>query len=220
MTSSSFTTKVTKLFSTLKYQGLKLPIRNGHKICGHLRLITYDILNNDKEITLLLRWRVKHQKWFPSQFKVTFARTKRWTKEQLLDKEDRILFFIESNENPIKQIGHLGLNRFNYKDHSCQIDNVIRGTAYTKGMMTYALQTLIDFSFKNIGIKYLTLTTFAHNQPAIALYRRCGFKTSKKIPLEKEAKKGEIVWIPKKSKGPAERFNLEMILKTHQRKKI
>lgn len=182
---------VVSLFKKIKNSRLTIPIRNKGKTVAALRLITKDILDNDKEIKLLAKWRSKNQYWFPNQFKVTFEGTKKWAKEQLIEKDDRILFFITKDS---QFIGHIGLNRFDFNKSTCQIDNVIRGKSTDKGMMTYALKTLIDFAFAKLKIVYLTLTTFADNERALKLYQRCGFKTIKKIPRKDK------------------RFDLEMIL--------
>lgn len=201
MKTNAYSKFIVELFNSLKNKTdpdssfYKIPVAFNQKTIGQLRLITNDILKNDREISLLARWRKRNQRWFPTQFEVTFEGTKKWAKNQLIEKQDRILFFIESGRTNSILIGHLGLNRFDYKNRSCQIDNVIRGKTVMKGIMTHALKTLINFSFNILGVRYLTLTTFADNDRAIALYKSCGFKTLKTIPQEDK------------------RFNLEMILR-------
>lgn len=195
MRKNEFQLHIINLFKKLKNRVFKINIVNKNKNIAYLRSITNDILDNEKEIRLIANWRNKNQYWFPTQFTVTFTGTKKWLKEQLIEKEDRILFFVEPTKLPINVVGHLGLNRFNYKNRSCQIDNVIRGKSIQKGIMTYALQTLICFSFEELNLKYLTLATFADNVKAIALYKRCVFQMNKKSPSEQPG-----------------RFNLEMIL--------
>ena len=173
----------------------RIPIIDKNKSIAWLRLITKDILKNDREIRLLAKWRNRNQHWFPTQFKVTFAGTKKWAREQLIEKDDRILFFIETDQRKPSVIGHIGLNRFDYENFSCQIDNVIRGKPIMKGIMTRALKSLTDYAFSKLKVRYLTLTTFTDNKPAIALYKRCGFKNRKITRFEDN------------------RFNLEMILR-------
>ena len=41
----------------------------------------------------------------------------------VIDTEDRLLFLITSNG---VTIGHIGLYRFDYRAHSCELDNVLR----------------------------------------------------------------------------------------------
>ena len=61
--------------------------------------------------------------WFPKQFNVTIEGTKRWLEKGVIDTEDRLLFLITSNG---VTIGHIGLYRFDYRAHSCELDNVLR----------------------------------------------------------------------------------------------
>lgn len=222
MRKKNFRNHIINLFKKLKnkkdYRGtyFRISLVNNDKLIGYLRLISKDILKNDSEIKVLAKWRKKNQKWFPSQFNVTYKGTKKWAQEQLFEKEDRILFFVETARK--KPLGHMGLFRFDWKKNSCQIDNVVRGEATNPGIMTTALKTLINWSFTQLHLKSLKLITFANNSRAIALYERCGFRQYKKIPLKKSVKKGEVYWIQSKKKSAAKRFNLVMILQKYQSK--
>jgi len=48
------------------------------------------------------------------------------SKEQLLDKKDRILYFLFAGKNK-KPFGHIGLYRIDYEKKSVELDNIIRG---------------------------------------------------------------------------------------------
>lgn len=167
---------------------------NGKKI--KMYVITKELLYQDDIIKLLSNWRDKSNKWFPAQFRVTFEGTKKWAKEQLLEKNDRILFFLqlEGNTTPF---GHVGLYRFDYKKKSCEIDNVIRGNdnEMTKGGMTVGLQMLINWTKQNLGIKSLYLKVVSDNKKAISLYQRVGFKEVGRVPLEKKINNDVVNWI-------------------------
>ncbi len=196
----------------LKTTGQKISIHHKSEIVGWLRPITKNILTNIEEIHLLAKWRKENQRFFPSQFRVTLKGTKKWAEQELINKKNRILFFIEINNEKAEIIGHMGLNRFDSEKKTGQIDNVVRGKKKYKGIMTQALQTLIEWSFSELSLKHLTLITFADNNRAIALYKRCGFKNKKLIPVDQIKKGVELYWCPIKNKKQAKRYEREMIL--------
>lgn len=195
--SSAFYREITTSFHKLKLnQPCRLspiiPIQKDALIVGYLRIVSKVSLKDPREIRLLAAWRRKYARWFPSQFRVTFKGTRKWVQEQLLEKEDRILFMIEDlNKLPI---GHIGLYRFNFDERFCEIDNVIRGRKYLPGIMTAALNTLCAWGFSELKLKSMYLRVFADNEKAVTFYRRGGFTKVEKIPLKKIVTKGAIVW--------------------------
>lgn len=177
-----------------------------------LRVVTRSVLTDNHFIKFLNDWRKKNQEWFPSQFPVSVPRTKRWAKEQVLEKPDRILFFIENKLNG-KPIGHMGLYRFDYQNGSLEIDNVIRGVddKDSKGVMTEALSALISWTNTYIKPKKLLLSVFLDNKKAVSLYERVGFTEQMKIPLAKTTRGGITYW--EETNRIPTRYNLKMILK-------
>lgn len=188
------------------------PIYSDKDFVGYLRAITKSSLGNLDEIKKLAVWRKKYEKWFPAQFKVTVGGTRVWLKERLLNTKDRFLFMIESPSG--QPIGHVGFFRFDFKNRACEIDNVIRGESDSPGIMTYSLNALINFAKNILGVKDLYLEVFQDNKKAIALYKRCGFKEIKRVPLKKVVGKDRISWIEVKGlkKNNAERYNSYMKL--------
>lgn len=172
---------------------------NGKKIKTFV--ITEKIVAKKKSIELLAKWRKKSNVWFPAQFKVTYAGTKKWAKEQLLEKEDRILFFLQASGQS-EPFGHIGLYRFNFKEKSCEIDNVIRGsqTKGTRGGITVALKLLIDWTLKYLHVKKIFLRVFSDNEKAIALYTRLGFCEVDRVPLYKKVENGIVSWVEEHGK--------------------
>lgn len=190
------------------------PIKNKKGEKAQLRAITINDLYNDPFIKLLAQWRDQAQNFFPSQFTVTFDGTKLWLENQVIKNFDRILFLVSSARNNTP-VGHLGLYRFNWKEKSCEIDNVIRGRDdLLPGIMTPATMQVGTWARKTLGIKILYLRVLADNQRAISLYERCGYKGIKKIPLKKEVKEGMVQWIEDPDLKKAERYFLQMRLKS------
>lgn len=190
-----------------------LIVRNANSdIIGYLEAITTRDAKDKAIIRDLKVWREKNQQAFPSQFKVTLKGTRLWFQTQLMDKKDRILFFVKDLDG--NRVGHIGLYRFDYKKHACEIDNVIRGSNSSPGIMTMALTTLINWTKNELKTNNISLTVFSDNPRAIKLYRRCGFKDYKIIPLEKKVSGSVISWEENDQIDPkkAERSYLKMIL--------
>jgi RimJ/RimL family protein N-acetyltransferase len=162
-----------------------------------------------KSISLLTDWRKKNDWWFPSQFKVTYEGTKRWLTSQLLEKKGRVLFFIVDEKR--NKIGHLGLYSFDFKHNSCEIDNVIRGEESAPGVMTHALNKLMQWTYDVLKIKSMYLRVFSDNERAIKLYRRCNFVDDDLISLTKEVRDDGTYWIEDSNmKAKPERSFLKM----------
>lgn len=190
-----------------------LLVRNAKgDIVGCLEAITKRDAKDKAVIRDLKAWRQKNQQAFPSQFNVTLKGTRIWFQTQLMDKKDRILFFVKDLDG--NRVGHLGLYRFDYEQKACEIDNVIRGKSNAPGIMTDALNTLILWTTKELEVKKLYLSVFSDNPQAINLYRRCGFSDYKLIPLEKKVNGKVINWEENSQIDPkkAERSYLKMIL--------
>lgn len=187
----------------------KTPIFQNGKNIAYLRAVTKESARNSQEIKHLAKWRRASQRWFPSQFRVTVKGTQNWATEQLINKEDRILFMID--DLSYRSIGHVGLYRFNWQKKTCEIDNIVRGERSMPGIMTEAIQTLCMWGKKELGVRGYTLSCFADNEKAIALYKRCGFKEDERIPLVKIQKKAAVIWeeLPDTTKK-AQRYLLHM----------
>ena len=213
--SGEFRRKILSLFKKIKSSGRAsqlIPIYEKNRVVAQLRLITSDFTN--EEVKLLAEWREASAEWFPSQFKVTKKGTRKWLKEKVINAKDRILFWVQDLEGLF--IGHMGLYRFDFKNRSCEIDNVVRGRQNViSGIMTLGLKALLNWTFSTLGIRAIYLRVFSDNEKAIALYQRCGFKEVRKIPLKRVIKGDTIRWveISNKSKEKIERYFSQMYLR-------
>lgn len=217
---NTFKKKIEKIFYDLKRNRktiappeIEATLSNGRTI--RLFVITEELLKRSSTIAFLASWRKKSNRWFPSQFQVTLAGTKKWAKEQLLDKSDRILFFFQA-QNDAKPFGHAGFYRFDFENKSCELDNIIRGriSLKTKGGMTRGLEVLTKWGFEYLGLQKLDLRVFADNNRAVALYKRLGFREIEKIPLLRRKEKKSISWVEAKdhNEKQAKRFFVKMSL--------
>ena len=173
-----------------KYQNWKLPIHISEKQVGWLIPITREnLLDNEKNFEIvnsLAQWRVENSQWFDI-FPVTFEGTKKWLKDQVVDKRDRLLFLIEDMKGVL--VGHMGLYRG-------EADNFIRGRKdILHGGMTAALTTMLDWAKNDLGLDELYLRVFSENTKAKKLYSRCGFSEVRDIPLKKTVNEEAIRWV-------------------------
>lgn len=214
--SGEFRRKILSFFKKIKSSGganqLIIPIYKKNRVMAQLRLITSDFTR--EEIKLLAEWRKASAEWFPSKFKVTKKGTKKWLKEKVINAEDRILFWVQDLKGLL--IGHMGLYRFDFKNRSCEIDNVVRGRQNVMpGIMGLGLKSLLNWTFSTLGVRTVCLRVFSDNKKAIALYHHCGFKEVRKIPLKQITKRDIAQWveISNKPKEKIERYFSQMCLR-------
>jgi len=136
-----------------------------------------------ENIQLLTKWRKKHLYSFGSKFEPSEDRTKKWLKEQIIEKPDRILFLIIYNN---KKIGHIGLCNFNRSSNSGEIDNVLRGRKIGPyNIMEIALRSILRLGFEYFELSKIWLKVFSDNYKAINLYERSGLLTIKSSPIKR-----------------------------------
>ena len=140
-------------------------------------------LKSNKIIHKLTKWRNQNSFAFIDKKKVTFKSTKTWLKKRLLENEKKILFLIVSKSKD--EIGHLGLDNFDEKDNSIEIDNVIKGiNDKKKNISSKCLITIMKWSQKNFMIKKFKLKVLASNLRAIKFYYKNNFEIKKIIRLK------------------------------------
>jgi RimJ/RimL family protein N-acetyltransferase len=139
---------------------------------------------SEENIKLLTEWRNKFWDAFPEKFMATFSGTMKWLEKQVYEKDDRILFLIILNG---EKIGHIGTYRYNFKENSAEIDNVVRAIRKNHpGLMEKVTKFLINWMLQELQLTKIQLKVFSDNFKAINLYERCGMKTIGVIPLKKE----------------------------------
>jgi len=170
-------------------------LNDERKKIGTLKPVLDDrIEDNSKIIEFITKWREYYKENFLTQFKVTEERTKNWLKNQVIKKDNRILFMVKTIEEELA--GHLGVIFFEKGDFVCELDNVVKALdCKTPGIMTYAVKTLTDWLFNFLGMEKIFLRVFSDNLKAQALYLRCGFSKVKEIGLKKEIQEDSIRYV-------------------------
>ncbi len=182
---------------------------NQGKHIGWLSPLTLSDKEDKQIIQLLATWRKENIFAFSGQFIVTFEGTKKWLQKALLHNPTRILFFVETLKH--ERIGHIGLYSFNFRNNSCEIDNVVRGVKdLSKGIMTHALQSLIQWTQCSLQPNHIFLRVFHDNKRAIVFYKRSGFIEYERIPLEKKQYKHEARWEENSKLQQAEKYFIKM----------
>ncbi len=216
-----FKKKVVSIFKKLKFESddtkgnLMIPIFDeNHKHIGNLKTISIKDVTDDDLVRFLADWRAANNIWFNAQFKVTFEGTKKWAKEQLIDREDRILFWIQTISG--ERIGHIGLSSFNFKENSCEMDNLIRGKETPiSNIVLLAYNALKIWAFTVLKVSGIYARLFADNNAAKFINLSGGLKEIYKIPAKKVIENGILEWkeLPRDTNEKADRFVSVMYLK-------
>jgi len=193
-----FREKVVAQFHAMKFEFVKRPHKltiptywQGHVI-GRLCPIHADF--SSENVHLLAKWRSQNREAFFTWFLPTEQDTEKWLKEQILLRDDRILFFVETLEQV--PFGHIGITNFDFLSRSCEIDNVLCGRAgLIKGGMSAALQALMDWVFSDLSVKRMYVRVFYDNQRALDFYTRNGFQIVKRVLTQRVEEGSVIRWV-------------------------
>lgn len=182
--------QVYTLFNKYKYEDnsdshLDIQVKDKKgKIVGSLTPCqAKEVMDTTHLIPLLSKWRAENNFAFSNQPKVTNEGTMIWYDKYLINVKDRILFIIKSLDG--RPVGHLGLWTFDYENKNCELDNLIGGERISPGLMAFASQELIRWTYKNIGVNRLFGRILKENTTAIKFWELMGFSVIREIPLAK-----------------------------------
>ena len=153
-------------------------------------LMTADCGNNKYLMKTIGIWRKQNESAFVNQFPFSVEGTTKWFKEYVINMPDRLLFLINVKG---EYIGHLGLYRFNFARHTCEIDNIVRGRAKYPGLMGSAVFCMMEWGKDNLDLRRYTLKVLSDNDRAIRFYTRLWFKEHSRIPCEGAPEKQYVV---------------------------
>lgn len=172
-----------------------IPIYNIDELVGFLIPVTFFYKETNPEyISLFSKWRRDNPEGFATIFDINDKRTEFWLDNILLNREDRILFVINTLKG--EHIGHLGYSSFNFEERNCEIDNVVRGVkGVQKGIMSCAMNTLIRWGKSRLSLEDIYLRVLSDNPHAIRFYEKNGFFKQFEIPLYKTTQNDEVRWI-------------------------
>jgi RimJ/RimL family protein N-acetyltransferase len=153
------------------------------------------------DLELLSEWRNRHVKSFLTEFVATPARTAAWLSGPVHENDGKILFMVEALDGA--RLGHIGLAFIDWRSGYGEADAIVSGGAAPPGLMKLALQTTLQWARDQLGLTSLGVRVRSDN-PAVAFYRKVGFRETKRVPLVSETQADGVVWTEDPALGGAE----------------
>jgi hypothetical protein len=146
-------------------------------------------------IETLTRWRDQHQEVFPTRFPVSVERTAAWLREQVLEVEDRILFFVHDRYGRI--VGHMGLAQALNDDRSIKPDNIVRGVSgIPPSLMIAAFVAELKWGARTLRPRVFRAVVLRDNRGTITIGKRIGFVEVGTIPLRRHEEDDHVILRP------------------------
>ena len=92
-----------------------------------------------------------------------------------LDKNEGISWCICLKENPAKHIGNIGLWRIEKENYRAEIGYMLEPSLQGKGLMFEALQKVVEYGFKDMGLHSIEGQIDPRNIASSALLKKAGF---------------------------------------------
>jgi RimJ/RimL family protein N-acetyltransferase len=137
----------------------------------------------DKELIELLKWfhDIEVVKYFSFAKKALNLKNKKELKTFCYPVKDAQYFTVHKNK---RFIGYTLL--VNFKNTACEIGITLAKDCWGKGYGHEAIMLTIEHAFNELKIKRIHLTTSEYNKRAIKLYKKIGFKITKKIQKDRD----------------------------------
>ena len=171
-----------KNFREVQLRSIEIP-GVGEKVDGYLIPIGNFFAENQDLVEKMSTWRQTHQYAYPSRFQVTETGTKTWLKNAVIENKNRLLFIVQDKNGQF--IGHIGILRLD--EQRCEIDNVLRGSDSTPGLISAALTEIEKFAYEELGLQILELRVLASNEHAIKFYLKNDYQELRRIGLANRA---------------------------------
>jgi RimJ/RimL family protein N-acetyltransferase len=167
-----------------------IPVHNIEKIqIGKLVPVGDWILEDKNKVELISTWRQKTMRMFLTQFESSYESTLKYLKNLAIAQESRILFLIYDATE--KLIGHIGIAEVD--GNRGELDNLMRGQeGGDSRLIFFAEIALLNWSFKNLGIKHSEVLVLSYNWMAISLHEEVGFTFVSNSRLKKYEKDAVI----------------------------
>ena len=142
--------------------------------CGVVRL--RPLTRDDLPLTLAWRNHDGIRKWFFRDNKLTMLQHTGWF-ESYLERDNDFVFVIEETAELRRPVGQVALYQIDWVARRAEYGRLIIGdqAARGRGIAQQATRLLLDYGVQTLGLDEIYLEVFAHNVPALAVYRSCGF---------------------------------------------
>lgn len=157
------------------------------------------------DVQCLTDWRNRFLSAFLTEFQSTIERTALWLSEVVGPNPGKILFMVEVPGSP--PFAYMGLDKIDWERGYGEADAIVRGGEAPKGIMTTALQTLLDWATHTLGLPHLSVRVRSNNT-ALQFYEKCGFVETHRIPLRRVDEPGMIRYVEDASARESHGFSL------------
>ena len=166
------------------------PITNANVV---LRLI------GQSDLATTRAWRNQDdiRKWFLTSSVISPEQHETWF-AQYRDRDDDFVFIIEETETLRRPIGQVSIYGIDWPRRSAKFGRLMIGDpqARGRGLARRAVETLIEYSERDLGLDELHLEVLTGNAPAIGLYESCGFvrrdEVDGEIRMTRAARSGRL----------------------------
>jgi RimJ/RimL family protein N-acetyltransferase len=160
------------------------------------RLVPITAANCDDPVIAekLTDWRREFRTAFFTQFEPTVDRTRAWIRSELVERNDRVWFMIETTSGEF--IGHCGLTNIK-AGREADADGIVRGVlAHPRNFMFLGMQALLGWCFDTLGTGLVRVLVFKGNVRSVNLFARLGFELVREIALRRDDTEGMTIYVP------------------------
>ena len=166
------------------------------------------LIDESKEtITLLTKWRKQYRNNFGSDFTIDENKTKKWIREQVLSKIDKIVFLIYVDN---QKIGIISTSEYDEDTNSAILDTMMKDPKFElPGLMTTIEKVYLKWMFDGLKLEKIRGVLFSDNLKMMKIHTKCGWKLLEVVPIEQTKTKDGIKWVKstlKKPKRDIERY--------------
>jgi RimJ/RimL family protein N-acetyltransferase len=136
-------------------------------------------LLEENDLPMTLRWRNQDhiRKWFIHPEILSLEQHQAWFRGYL-QRDNDYVFIIEETRDFKKPVGQVSLYNIDWEGRLAEFGRLMIGEAQAqgKGLAKEASRLLLVYAFKRLGLTRVVLEVFENNEPALAIYRDCGFR--------------------------------------------
>jgi diamine N-acetyltransferase len=135
-------------------------------------------LLDEADLPRTLWWRNQDhiRKWFFSSGTITEDQHRQWF-ARYRERDDDFVFVIESTLDGHQAVGQVSLYHVDWVGRRAEYGRLMIGesSARGKGLARAATERLLEVAFDDLGLHEVYLEVMPDNEPAVAIYRACGF---------------------------------------------
>ena len=128
------------------------------------------------DLSVIVKWRNNHDilKFNTQYFLLNMEHQKKWF-DEINQKESKSKMFVFKYKNKIVGVG--GLIHIDNKNKNADIAIILgESKIHGKGLGTKALQLLVDYGFKKMGLHRIGAEIFEYNKISLKLFEKLNFK--------------------------------------------